>query len=100
MNGEVPQNGFIPGTMGMPSLHIGITIIAAYYLARHVNWTLWLSVIWVCLIWLSTVLLGWHYILDGVGGILVATVAVLATRMMLAVFWGNDSAAFWANTNQ
>jgi membrane-associated phospholipid phosphatase len=85
MNGNVPQNGFIPGTMGMPSLHIGVTVMAAWFLARHVRWTLWLSVLWICLLWLSTLMLGWHYALDGVGGIVVALVAVLAARGMLTM---------------
>ena len=85
MQGNVAQNGFIPGTMGMPSLHIGITVIAAWFLARHVRWTLWISVPWIWLTWLSTVMLGWHYVLDGVGGIAVATVAVLAARGMLII---------------
>ena len=80
MQGGVPQNGFIPGTMGMPSLHIGITVMAAWFLAIHVRWTLWISVLWIWLTWMSTVMLGWHYVLDGVGGIAVATVAVLAAR--------------------
>jgi membrane-associated phospholipid phosphatase len=90
MHGQVPQNGFIPGTMGMPSLHIGITFIAAYYLARHVSWTLWLSVAWVGLIWLSTVMLGWHYMLDGVGGILVAIVSVQAAGLTLKLYRKTD----------
>jgi hypothetical protein len=85
MQGGVPQNGFIPGTMGMPSLHIGITVMAAWFLARHFRWTLWFSVPWICLIWLSTIMLGWHYALDGVGGIAVAIFAVLAARGILRV---------------
>ena len=85
MQGGVPQNGFIPGTMGMPSLHIGITVMAACFLARHVRWTLWLSVLWICLTWLSTAMLGWHYMLDGLGGIMVAIVAVLTARGMLII---------------
>ena len=86
MQGDVPQNGFIPGTMGMPSLHVGITFMAAYFLARNVRWTLWMSAIWACLLWLSTVMLGWHYAMDGMGGILVAIVAVLLARGMLHLF--------------
>ncbi len=85
MQGGVPQNGLIPGTMGMPSLHIGITVMAAWFLARHVRWTLWLSVSWICLIWQSTVMLGWHYVLDGVGGIVVAVVAMAASRGILTI---------------
>lgn len=85
MKGGVPQNGFIPGTMGMPSLHIGITVIAAWFLARNVRWTLWLSVLWIFLIWLSTIMLGWHYALDGMGGIVVALVSVLAAYGILSL---------------
>jgi membrane-associated phospholipid phosphatase len=33
---------------------------------------------WICLTWLSTIMLGWHYALDGEGGILVAMIAVFA----------------------
>jgi len=85
MQGNVAQNGFIPGTMGMPSLHIGITVMAAWFLAIHVRWTLWISIPWIWLTWLSTVMLGWHYVLDGLGGIMVAIVAVLAARGMLII---------------
>lgn len=85
MQGGVPQNGFIPGTMGMPSLHIGITVIAAWFLARNVRWTLWLSVPWICLIWLSTVMLGWHYAIDGLGGIIVTLISVLVTIGILRI---------------
>jgi len=85
MKGGLPQNGFLPGTMGMPSLHIGITVLAAWFLARNVKWTLWLSALWIFLIWLSTVMLGWHYFLDGVGGIVVALVSVFAAYGMLSL---------------
>jgi membrane-associated phospholipid phosphatase len=80
MRGEIPQDGFIPGTMAMPSLHVGVTAMAAWFLSRNVERTLWLSIPWICLTWLSTVMLGWHYILDGVGGIAVAFVAVIVAR--------------------
>ena len=85
MQGKVPQNGFIPGTMGMPSLHIGITVMAAWFLARNVGWTLWISIPWICLTWLSTVMLGWHYVLDGIGGIIVALIAVISTRGIISI---------------
>jgi hypothetical protein len=84
MKGGILQNGFIPGTMGMPSLHIGVTVMAAWFLARNVRWTLWLSVLWIFLVWMSTVMLGWHYALDGVGGIIVAIVSVIAARRILS----------------
>ncbi|MGV6827435.1 MAG: phosphatase PAP2 family protein [bacterium] len=83
MQGQVPQNGFTPGTMGMPSLHIAVNFIAAIFIVRHISWTLWPSVTWFVLTWLSTIFLGWHYVLDGVGGILIALVSILFARGLL-----------------
>lgn len=71
MRGEIAQNGLLPGTQGMPSLHVGLAWIAMTTLAREWRWTLWLTVPWFCLNWASTVFLGWHYALDGVGGVAV-----------------------------
>lgn len=86
MDGRIPQNGLIPGTMAMPSLHVGLTAIAVWFLAREWRWTLWLTVPWLLLIWLSTIMLGWHYALDGVGGILVVWIAILVARAILHVW--------------
>jgi membrane-associated phospholipid phosphatase len=85
MQGNEPQAGFIPGTMGMPSLHVGISALGAWFLARHVKWTIWPSILWVCLTWISTVMLGWHYALDGIGGIAVVVVAIMIARTTLTI---------------
>lgn len=83
MDGRIPQNGLIPGTMAMPSLHVGLTAIAVWFLAREWRWTLCLTIPWLLLIWLSTIMLGWHYALDGIGGIFVVWIAALAARSIL-----------------
>jgi len=88
MQGKIPQNGFIPGTMAMPSLHIGLTFIATWLLACHARRTLWLTVPLTGLTWLSTVMLGWHYILDGVGGIAVAAVSMAFAYILLKALPG------------
>ena len=59
--------------------------MGARFLAINVGWVLWVSMPWICLIWLSTIMLGWHYALDGVGGIVVVLVAVLVARGILTV---------------
>ncbi|MDH5299032.1 MAG: phosphatase PAP2 family protein [Desulfobulbaceae bacterium] len=88
MHGEIPQNGLIPGTMGMPSLHVGLTFLMTWFVARQARWTLWLTLPWSLLIWLSTVMLGWHYVVDGVGGIVVvAAVALLAHGLLQVMGW-------------
>lgn len=89
MLGKIQQNGLIPGTMAMPSLHVGLTGMAAWFLASCRRWTLWFSIPWLILIWLSTIMLGWHYALDGVGGLLVVLISVVTARklMMLCRLW-------------
>jgi len=80
MRGELAQNGLLPGTQGMPSLHVGLAWIAMVTLAREWRRTLWLTVPWFGLNWISTVFLGWHYALDGMGGIAVMTVSMAAVE--------------------
>ena len=94
MNGEFTQNGFIPGTMGMPSLHIGLAAMATWVLACHTRWTLWFTAPWLCLIWLSTIMLGWHYILDGLGGVALAAVSMTFAYGLLQATGG------WVSTNK
>ena len=76
MAGQVPQNGMLPGTMAMPSLHVGMPFLATWLLARSLPRTLWVTLPWFVLNWASTVFLGWHYALDGVGGIAIAFIAL------------------------
>lgn len=75
MAGDVPQVGVYPATMAMPSLHIALTGLAAAFLAVQWRWSLLLSLPWLVLVWMSTVMLGWHYALDGVGGLAIAWLA-------------------------
>jgi hypothetical protein len=82
MDGQITQNGLMPGTMAMPSLHVGLMAIAVWRLACIWRRTLWVSMPWFLLVWMSTVMLGWHYVLDGVGGIIVITIAMLIARII------------------
>ncbi len=82
MSGEIPQNGLIPGTMAMPSLHIALIALSTYYLLRHWRWTGLVTIPILCAVWYSTIVLGWHYVLDGAGGILVALLSIaIANRV-------------------
>lgn len=82
MKGHVLQSGFVPGTMAMPSLHVGLTAMGAWAVFREFPIAGWLVFPWVLLVWISTVMLGWHYALDGVGGLILAIVSMwLAGRV-------------------
>lgn len=91
MAGEIQQNGLIPGTRAMPSLHVGLTGMVAWFVAREKPWASWLLVPWLLLTWLSTVMLGWHYALDGPGGLVVAWASVAIART-IQLYWKRSAA--------
>ncbi|ABA87361.1 hypothetical protein Pcar_0098 [Syntrophotalea carbinolica DSM 2380] len=86
MDGQVTQNGLMPGTMAMPSLHVGLMGIAVWQLAHIWRRTLWVTIPWFLMVWMSTVMLGWHYVLDGIGGIIVIAIAMLIARIIFCVW--------------
>lgn len=74
------------GVSAMPSLHVAMVAATAWWLAVASRWTLAITVPWVLAVWTSTVVLGWHYMLDGAGGILLAAASVALTRALLRRF--------------
>lgn len=79
MAGETPQTSLLPGSQAFPSLHVGLAWCAVVVMRREWGWTLCLTLPWFALNWLATVFLGWHYFVDGLGGI-----AVMAFSMWLS----------------
>ncbi len=71
------------GVSAMPSLHLGMVTLTSFWLAIEKRSTLFATVPWVLLVWMSTVVLGWHYILDGAGGIVLGVVCVWITQRAL-----------------
>ncbi len=76
------------GVSAMPSLHVAMVTATAYWLAVAGRWTLYFTVPWVLLIWTSTVVLGWHYILDGAGGIVLAFACIVLARRLVDLLAG------------
>lgn len=83
MAGHVVQNGFLPGTQAFPSLHVGLAWCAVVVMAREWRWSLWLTLPWFALNWTATLFLGWHYIVDGIGGVAVMSVALVTSRLLV-----------------
>jgi hypothetical protein len=71
------------GVSAMPSLHVGMVALTAYWLWKAGRWTAFVTIPWVALVWIATVVLGWHYILDGMGGIVLAWLCVASTTHLL-----------------
>lgn len=75
------------GVSAMPSLHIAMVGLTAYWLGVGNRKTMFFTVPWVLTVWASTVMLGWHYALDGAGGLLLTAGAIALTSWMVRA-WG------------
>lgn len=90
------------GVSAMPSLHVGMVTLTTWWLAAAARWTLVLTLPWAGFAWAATVILGWHYILDGAAGIALALVCVSVTRYVLqrSGTWFVADSARTANINK
>ena len=70
------------GVSAMPSLHVAMVALTSYWLAVSKRWTLIITVPWILLVWTATVLLGWHYILDGLGGIILSAACIWLNKRL------------------
>jgi membrane-associated phospholipid phosphatase len=86
MEGKIEQNILFPGTMAMPSLHVGLSFLVMTTLFRLTPYTLILTAPLFILTWLATILLGWHYIIDGIGGIIVMYFSSFFSKFYIWVF--------------
>jgi hypothetical protein len=71
------------GISAMPSYHVYAWACGLYYWRRLPGWLLAAGILLNLLNWISTVVLGWHYALDGLAGILLVVPATwVAARVI------------------
>lgn len=70
------------GMSAFPSLHVGLVALYALFLAGSRRWVVWCAWIYVLLILTGSCVTGWHYLVDGIAGIGMATLAWLLARRM------------------
>ena len=66
-----------------PSLHVSLSSLASYGLYKSAGKFSGLFLFWPILVWISTLTTKQHYVIDVVGGIVVATVAVWIVKLFL-----------------
>jgi membrane-associated phospholipid phosphatase len=75
----------VGGVSAMPSLHIGMVSLTAYWLSSGLKYFKYITPIWVILVWISTVVLGWHYIFDGFGGLILGVLCILLNKVLFRI---------------
>lgn len=66
-----PQLG--SGISAMPSLHVAVAVLTAWFLTSHHRWLAVIGWVYATVIGVSSVYTGWHYLLDGVVSFLVVS---------------------------
>lgn len=70
------------GLAAFPSLHVAQMAVLLYSLSRIEKALVWMLVLPCILLTVATVYLGWHYVVDIPGGLLVAWIAGLLSRQI------------------
>lgn len=83
--GRAAQNGAMYALVSLPSLHIALTWLAGSYLVTIHRFFRPIVVLVFVAIWLSTLALGWHYVVDGLAGIALAVIAKHAVTVFVRV---------------
>ncbi len=82
----VTGQGDIQGISAMPSMHVTVAVLLAL-LGWRTNWKLGTAFsVFAVLIFVGSIVLGWHYVFDGVAGALVAMLVWIAAGRITATW--------------
>lgn len=73
------------GLMAMPSLHIGVCFLYVFFLWREHRLLRALAVVYLWIVFIGSLMSGWHYALDGIAAVPLVWLAVGLARATLAV---------------
>jgi membrane-associated phospholipid phosphatase len=65
--------GAFAGISAMPSIHLAMATLFAFLAFEVRKWLGWLFVGYAAIILIGSVILGWHYAVDGYAGIILAS---------------------------
>jgi membrane-associated phospholipid phosphatase len=68
------------GIAAFPSLHVAVVALFAIFLFHVNRWAGWTMTVYAAIIELGSVLLGWHFAVDGYAGIALVIVLYLIVR--------------------
>ena len=72
--------GAFGGISAMPSIHLAMATLFAWLAFEVRKWLGWIFVGYVALIQISSVILGWHYAVDGYAGIILSSIIWLTVK--------------------
>lgn len=73
------------GVAAFPSLHVAFQTLAFLWMRRLTRWGGIVFGVFACLIFIGSIVTGWHYLIDGVAGAALAWACYAATRDIPAI---------------
>jgi membrane-associated phospholipid phosphatase len=81
---KIFPDGYFGAALGaMPSMHFAFAIFFLLFTLRTKRWLSWLYVVILAWFFVDSVYLGWHYLIDILGGAIVAVASFYLTQRLL-----------------
>lgn len=77
-----PGINMLFGIAAFPSLHVGFQTFVALWMSRVSRWAGMIGFLFAAIIFLGSVLTGWHYLIDSIAGAILAVLSYLVSRRL------------------